>query len=269
MHEALRNLLPRMADVPGGKDLREASKACFSVVEAFEARAGQIKSDPRLTEAGRADALRDEAVKTALPALNLAQAPIADATHKAQERRRSIAVPVPDRNDLAGAMERQEIRAMLRSMGDLARVAFVMESSDERVEDAVLTAPASLSGMTKDQWALVNKIVLDRRYGAEMANVQAIEGAVEAASAAYETALDMVRSAAGVDERAFGTMRREISGTPWLVKSDDRILRVLPGQSTYPLATAEEIATGKYYATEDEFLADNPGAAMLKIPSAA
>ena len=70
-----------------------------------------------------------------------------------------------------------------------------------------------------------------------------------------------IRAATGLDERAFDRFEKKAVITPWLVKEGDRVVKVVPG-STYPAATADEIALGKFYANKDEYLADNPGARL-------
>ena len=75
-----------------------------------------------------------------------------------------------------------------------------------------------------------------------------------------------VNVATGEAQRASGVpldqfakiMGNEKQGAPWLKRDGDRVLVVRPGESAYPLATAEEVATGKFYATADEYWDDRP-----------
>jgi len=71
-----------------------------------------------------------------------------------------------------------------------------------------------------------------------------------------------IRAATGLDERAFDRFEKKAVVTPWLVKSGDSVVKVIPGETSYPRATADEIALGKFYANQDEYLADNPGARL-------
>ena len=72
--------------------------------------------------------------------------------------------------------------------------------------------------------------------------------------------------ATGEAQRASGVPAPEFSkiignqqqGAPWLRKDGDRVLVVRPGETSYPIANAEEVATGKFYATAEEYWGDRP-----------
>ncbi|BCH01254.1 hypothetical protein MesoLj131b_32530 [Mesorhizobium sp. 131-2-5] len=241
--------------------LRQAATLCLDVADRFGQRAASIKSDPSFTAVGREKVLMDEAAKTYLPGLKVAFAPIAKAFADAKTARAAMSIAAPDPSNLAAALERQEIRAMVRAMSPNERMSFLMGTVDERIVDAVLSAPGVLSGLLDEQFGQLRDQAVERRFGDRVAEIREAEETAEAAQAAMLVARNDIRAATGLDERAFDRFEKKAVITPWLVREGDRVVKVVPG-STYPAATADEIALGKFYANKDEYLADNPGARL-------
>ncbi|MER9167688.1 hypothetical protein NKI12_09935 [Mesorhizobium australicum] len=244
--------------------LRQAATACLDVADRYKSRSAIIKKDVALTDIGRVKALRDEATKNYLPALQAAYKPIADAMAHARKARQAFSIPAPDPSNIAGALERQEIRAMLKTMAPSERLKLLIgKAVDERIADAVLTAPAALSGL-EDHFDLVLESAIDRRFGDGVAVVRAAQEIADAAEAAMLVARNDIKSISGVDDRTFQAMEKEGVDTPWLKReaSNGReiIRRIVPGASATE-ATGDEIAKGKFYGNYDEYLADHPGIA--------
>ncbi|TPL75117.1 hypothetical protein [Mesorhizobium sp. B2-3-15] len=243
--------------------LREAATACLDIADRFSKRADAIKTDASLTEIGRSKAIKDEAAKTYLPGLKMAFAPIAKALSDAKQARAAIfasAFPQPDPNNIAAALERQEIRALVREMKPGERMAFISGSRDERVADAVLSAPPALSGLSDDIFGQLRDLVMERRVdGGQVAGIAEAEETAEAAEAAMLVARNDIKAVTGLEDRVFDDFEKKAVPTPWLVKSGDNVLKVIPGQNAYPAASADEVALGKFYANESEYRADNPG----------
>ncbi|MHC2791936.1 hypothetical protein ACVINZ_000948 [Mesorhizobium jarvisii] len=249
--------------------LRQAAAACLDVADRYRARCATIQKDVTLTDIGRNKAIKDEAGKT-LTGLKAAYQPIAKALYDAKQARAAISIPAPDPSNIAAALERQEIRAMVRAIdGDSARYAFLTGVKDERIADAVLSAPGCLSGVSDEHFGQLRDLVVERRFGAQVAEIREAEETARAAEAAMLVATNDVKAITGLDDRSFDNLHKASVLTPWLVKSGDRVLKVIPGNTSYPPASADEIAIGKYYANQAEYLADNPGVKEFSLAAAA
>lgn len=249
--------------------LREAAAACLDVAERFGQRAAAVKADPSFTEIGRNTVLRDEAAKSFLPALKAAYAPIARALADARSRQAALAAsafPQPDPTNIVGELQRQELRALIRATPPGKRMAFIDDSRDERIADAVFSAPPALSGLTDVQFGQLRDLVMERRVDGQVAEIREAEEAAQAAEAAMFVARNDIKALTGLEDRAFDDFEKKAVPTPWLVREPggQGIRKVIPGEKTYPAATADEIAFGKFYANSAEYLADNPG---IKLPA--
>ncbi|MEW6630320.1 MAG: hypothetical protein AB1440_05580 [Pseudomonadota bacterium] len=262
MNQRTQQIVSRIRD----EKLREAAAACLAVADRFRARADAIKGDPSFTQIGRDKALQDEATKNFLPGLKAASQPIARALAEANQARAAISLPAPDKSDIAGALERQEIRAFVRAMEHGDRISLLFGTVDERIVDAVLSAPGALSGLSDELFGKIRDLVVERRHGDQVAKIREAEETAEAAQAALQVAQNDIKAATGLSDAAFEQLQKMNTFTPWLVRDGDKVLKVIPGQGSYPLASADEIATGKFYTNSAEYLRDNPGA---QIPAAA
>ncbi|MER9169502.1 hypothetical protein NKI12_19390 [Mesorhizobium australicum] len=262
MNIRTQQLLSRIPDHSSSTKLKAAAAACLDVAERFSHRATSINGDPSFTQVGRDKVLTDEALKTFLPGLKEAYRPIAAAFADVKTAKAAISIPAPDPSNVAAALERQEIRALVRSMRPAERMGFLMGAVDERIVDAIISAPGFLAGLSDDQFSQIRDLAVNRRFGDRVAEIREAEEAAEAAQAAVLVAKNDIRAATGLDERAFDRMEKQAVITPWLKRYEDGILKVIPGETSYPRATADEIATGKFYASKAEYLADNPGARL-------
>lgn len=280
MNIRTQQLLSRIPDHPSSAALRQAALACLDVADRFRARETAVKSDIGFTPVGRSNVLKDEASKSYLPALQAAFRPIADALAAAKRARSAISIPAPDPSNIAAALERQEIRQMVKGMKPNDRMAFLTGSKDERIADAVLSAPSALSGLSDDQFTQVRDLAVDRRFGDRVAEIRAAEEAAEAAQAAMLVAGNEIKQITGVTDRQFEAMRKMGNDIPWLrnstqsgtrqpngdfvgsIDGPDRrktVFVITPGETFTREATADEIARGKYYSNYHEYLSDHPG----------
>ncbi|TIT36188.1 MAG: hypothetical protein E5W65_10515 [Mesorhizobium sp.] len=247
--------------------LRDAATACLDLAERFGKRAASIKNDPNFTDVGRDKTLKDEAAKSYLPGLKAAYAPIARALSDAKAARAALSAsvfPHPDSTNIAAALERQEIRALVRGMKPAERMAFIGASRDERIADAVFSAPPALSGLLDEQFGQLRDLVMNRRVDeGQVAGIREAEEAAEAAEAAMLVARNDIKAIVGLDDRTFDDFEKKAVPTPWLVNDGQTVRKVIPGQRSYPAATADEVALGRYYANTAEYLTDNPG---VKLP---
>ncbi|GAB5426959.1 MAG: hypothetical protein Devi2KO_04180 [Devosia indica] len=269
MRPDFQQLLKRIGNPRRATGLSDAAKACFETAMEFQNAAKEVHADPRLTQAGKVDKLKDLAVTKFLPAMNLAQVPIAKAADALQQQRRALSLPAPDPTDVVAAMERQEIRAMIRGMDSSKRVGFVLGTKDDRILSAILSAPAEMSGISAEHFAAISKATIERKFGEEIAEINEAEEAIAAANAAFQVASGAIQGEIGVTDRQFAGMQKRGRDTPWLIRDGDTVRRVIPGATSYPAATATEIATGKFYDNEKAWREDNPGATVVPLNSAA
>jgi len=245
-----KNLLDRI----GNETLRNAAAACLDLAASVRERRAALDKDANLTERGRAQAIGDALTKQFAPKFRKAQQPIAAALAEVEKRKLALTLPTPDRTDLAGVLERQEIRAYLRGLPIAERSALVFSSKDQGIVDAVLTAPAELSGIPQDRFEALQNITRERLHGPAMKEIAAAEAVALEAMAVIKVAQNDMRAAAGLDELKFGAIIDNVKqGAPWLIKEGEKIVVAKPGQSTYPEATADDLAAGKYYANKDEY----------------
>jgi hypothetical protein len=138
------------------------------------------------------------------------------------------------------------------------------------VADAVLTAPKVLTGLSENHFAEFKQMVLDRRFGQDMAEVREIDSVISEASAAIQVLTNSMATESGLDSREFvdamGTQKP--GGTPWLIKSEGKVLRVMAGRMVYPEATAGEIADGKFYRNIAEFERDHGADVVARMTDA-
>lgn len=166
-----------------------------SLVPAISAQVAAIAANKDLTASGKARALRDWAKSTVQPQLRAAREVLDKSTAYGAAKRAHLAAkaPRPDPSDLAGALMRQDIRALWRAMPVAERVAKLqMGGLDPVVALALVEAPAELSGITSEQRALLTEsaaLATDPTVAEELGDLADAQQSVEAAARAVEIAL--------------------------------------------------------------------------------
>jgi len=124
--------------------------------------------------------------------------------------------------------------------------------------EALVTAPASLTGISEVHRKLLVDRALHAQHGDKIAELQTLERAIEAAESAVETARDEVRLEAKVfDPHKFNQLAAPAeakANAPWLKKFREngtdvvRRIEIPEGQKTgsAPLATPEDIERGVF-----------------------
>jgi hypothetical protein len=68
-----------------------------------------------------------------------------------------------------------------------------------------------------------------------------------------------MKTAAGLDENLFSEIVSNTrQGAPWLKKTQDGVVVIVPGRTSALPATAEELAMGRFYLSLAEYEADRP-----------
>jgi hypothetical protein len=100
-----------------------------------------------------------------------------------------FAAPI-DKTDVDGATQRAEMRQLLRQMEPMQRLAALRGDVDEVTAAAILSAPASSSGLSADQYQHFREQRLRRRHPEKLAALEA----ADAATALVARCLDAART---------------------------------------------------------------------------
>lgn len=104
-------------------------------------------------------------------------------------RRTDLGKPKIDRTDIFAEMQRQELRAALRSMPAVERTRLVL-GGDPTVIEAVLSAPPVLSGLNQMEMENVQKVAVATHHAQEVAAQEELSEAIAVA----ESAVNMARA---------------------------------------------------------------------------
>jgi hypothetical protein len=250
------SLQARVPEHKHSDTVKTAMAACLGVGERFAARRAELETSGKLTPAGVGAAMRDETAK-ALKDLVKAHAPIKSIAEQAKARRDGLKVKAIDRTDVAGAIERMEIRQFMRGLDIGERRTVAMTTKDPRLLEAMLSAPPELSGFKESQPQLLADIeqrYFNPVYGADLAAIDATDAVTAEGDAAYKVAASDIQRAAEIGEREFaallGTAERK-EGAPILMRNsvNGDVIRIFPekrGSSDFQrAATKEEIEEGR------------------------
>ena len=131
------------------------------------------------------------------------------------------------------------------------------EALDPITAEALVTAPASLTGISEIHRQQLVDRALQAQHGEALSELQTLERAIEAAASAVEMARDEIRLESGIfDPRhqpACGAVEAK-TNAPWLKKFREggvevvRKIEIGEGQKTgsAPLATPEDIERGVF-----------------------
>jgi len=260
-----QNLLSRIKSA----ELRAAASAAAGVVTDLAARRAALDSSGKFTERGRSQELADNLKKEFAPRFRQVQQPIVKAMQAIEERKNKLSVPMPDPKDIAGALDRQEIRRHILSLPMAERMKVAFETRDQRILDSILSAPPMLTGLPEDRFKQLADMVRERIHGPEMAEISEIEADIDEARMVVKVATNDLREASGLPENLFSAIvSNSGQGAVWLKRSGDQVVVIRPGETSAPLASAEDLATGKYYLSLAEYQADRP-AGERYVPQAA
>jgi hypothetical protein len=132
------------------------------------------------------------------------------------------------------------------------------EALDPITAEALVTAPASLTGISQTHRQLLIDRALQAQHGDKIAELKELERAIEFAESAVKTGRDEIRMEAGVfDPHKFNQLAapaEQKSSAPWLQKWREngvdvvRKIEIGEGQKTgtAPLATPEDIERGVF-----------------------
>ncbi len=179
------NLVNRVPEHMTG--LRDDIATAFKIVENFDTKARAIHADPTLSSTGRRERLQQEAAKG--PRDHLAQLKQKNraAVASIAARRKALQPVVKDHSDPVAEMRRAELRTLLRGMSPAERNQLVF-SGDRDIIEAIIDAPAALSGIDAEMRAKAVEHFMGATNGPALRDLEAEEDALEATGAALEVA---------------------------------------------------------------------------------
>jgi hypothetical protein len=171
---------------------RENIEVVFGLAANFLQKAREVQDDPALTDVGRGEALRKLWAGNGhyKPALHLGQIKqsIAKEFGAIDAQRSALYPKPPDRADLFGEMQRAEVRKWLRGLPDADRMRAVLETKDTLLRDAVIHAPAELSGIRADFKQTVIEKIVQEKHGSQLAKLNSLADGLENVQAAITVA---------------------------------------------------------------------------------
>ncbi|MFB9979452.1 hypothetical protein ACFSQQ_14690 [Mesorhizobium kowhaii] len=164
-------------------------------IESLPTHRAKISGPGTLSPKGINETVRAAAAKDIVPDLRRASWEAEKATNSIKNQKLALAVPKPDKTDIAGAILRQEIRTMLRGLDHGDRVRLVM--TDPEFLAASFEGPAALSGMTPEFRADLQRRMIEEKHGPAIEAMKETEEAIAVATAAIEMAVGTVRTECG------------------------------------------------------------------------
>lgn len=189
--------LDRHAAHPSTAELRKAAENCFAVAQKFSNQRDEVAGDGRYSAEGKRAQLAEVRTKSER-LMQEARGPI-DSAAKGVERLRAQIKPAPiDRTDAVAEMRRAELRTYMRSLKDTERMAKLLSPQpDPAILDAVLDAPAALSGVSDEHFALAREAREKQLYGPQLRAIEALQAVVAEADAAASIARADLANIAG------------------------------------------------------------------------
>jgi hypothetical protein len=199
---------------PMGPMLR-ARHALLTALEASQGELQQLAENTHFTPEGRQAQMQAWFRANALTALKEARQSAQGAERQIAELRSQMMRASVDKGDLAAAMVRSEIRTWLRGLEPAKKVAmFAMGDLDPAVAEAILEAPAELSGVTMQQRARLEANLVEARNPAEVTQITQMEDLLAALASADDVAVEMLGKDAGLAKHEVA----ELLGAPTLAE---------------------------------------------------
>jgi hypothetical protein len=144
--------------------------AATAAIEQIAAKRIEIGQNKNLSDAGKAGEVRDFAQSLA-PAVARARGAVAGAKRAIARQREALVPLVKDRNDIAAAMLRAEMRSFMRNMRPAEAIAFATSDvADATLFEAIFEAPLVLSNLNAMSRDRILQVYLDRHAGTQLAN---------------------------------------------------------------------------------------------------
>ncbi len=203
-------------------------KAC-EVVDGLRTKRSELEASKRYTSLGVSEQLGDAALTDALPALRRAKAAMEKIAHEIKERRAGLKLTKPDQSDEAREL-RAEMRKRLADMPAEARQKFITAHRDNPlVVQAIVTAPAVLSGVDETMHANMLDEAMRREHGDALDEIESLEEVLKVTVDVTDKARREVRSIIGCSDEVFDEIAKAAEANDGRAPMR-RELRVVGGQ---------------------------------------
>jgi hypothetical protein len=197
--------------------LETAFLGALTAVDAVIARRDVAMKSGKFTADGVSDDVLQFTLSDAVPVLKRGRNAIASAKQEAAALREKTKLREPDTTDP------WKVGLMLRAVDHFAALSQKQrdaltrnpETLDPITAEALVTAPASLTGISKTHRQQLIDRALEAQHGDKIAELKELERAIEAAESAVEAGRDEIRLEAGV------FVRLTTSGTPMREAEND------------------------------------------------
>jgi hypothetical protein len=248
-----QTLIDRVAkNHPLSSSMRSAMIAAAAASEGFVGHKIALQSDGRMTPRGQQDALREALTGNHGKAWARANASVVKARKEITARRDVLVIKAVDKMDIAGELQRAEIRTWIRSLDQGVRQSVVASSSDRRILEAALSAPPQLSGIVDPKAAAeIENRYIEIVYPSELASIEADDAVVAVAEACMHVQRNELRSTISVDmhQHDFDELMKPIETIrPWLIDGRRQVCETgADGKPVYRKATEADLADGVEY----------------------
>lgn len=191
-----------------GEDPRRDIRTAFGIAENFKTKVASIRADRRFSDEGRRGEIINALRAGPLEHLGQLRAQPDAELARLRAERESFAARGPDKGDLFREMQRQEVRAALRQMPESARQKLALETTDPLMREAIMFAPAAMSGLGEDIKSAVTRAAVEATHGARLSAIANEEELHEQVATAMQVADDEMRRASGLDEAAYQEIRK-------------------------------------------------------------
>jgi hypothetical protein len=195
----LKTLTVRL-DALGGAvspETRGVFDRAISYTDGIAAQKRDIEAPGTLSPKGVTQALRDHLSRGLVGEIERHRKAVVAEAEAISQARKNLGRPKIDPSDLVGELRRQEIRRWFRDLDPLKRTPAIVER-DPTVFEAVITAPAYLSGMKQDRLEQAAGFYVAQKMPEQVAALDAREEANMIAGMAVEEAIKTLRKEAGV-----------------------------------------------------------------------
>lgn len=204
---------PEWKEIPALSGFEQLLKTVAVFIQAPQNVRAEIEGPGTLSVSGVNQELRARLSKIVVPELRRIQRLVQDRTADMKRERLALARPQVDPADTASALLRQEVRAFLRGLNDNERLVVLTGTADSVMQEAVLGAPAILSGLTPDGRAQVEKCYMQAQHGAALAVLEQREEALTLLRTAVGVAVGQVQHHAGLAPDIFAEWFAEVGAS--------------------------------------------------------
>jgi hypothetical protein len=185
------------------------------LIDNIEAQKAEMVKAGKLTPSGIAEALAGHA-KQSIAGLREARYAALSVKQEATARRAEIKPSIKDPQNVAAALDRQEIRRVIREAGnDRAKI---LQANDPRIMEAVLTAAPVLSGISDALHKNLVDSFAETTASYDISEINELENAADAVLAALNEARSELQTLLGLDPVPFNQLAAPIE-----VETDTRM----------------------------------------------